>query len=265
VLVRVNGVAITQQEVQAEDASGGSAHFGASDTSTRPPGQALLFAIVQQEVAAQRAQALGLTADGDYQRELAQREAELSAWKRKKLAALFFRQEVQAKAVVSDQEVQRYFEANQERIETELHLRQIFTRDVARIEAAYAKLQAGAAFEDVARQNLPPVRVGEAPWDLGFQRWSQMPDAWVDVAYGLAEGRHSGVIKGPNQRYWILELVAKRKTDLRFEQMREPVRRVLQGLKLAELRKAVDADLIEHAKIVYSEPATAPAPSAEGR
>jgi len=259
-LVQVNGVPISREELQAENVP----TAGSPDAADRPSPntQALLFAVVQKELAAQRAVALGLDQDPEYQAQLRQQQAQLAAWKRKQLAALFFRHELQSKAVVGDDEVRAYFDANRERIGTELHLLQIFLRDPTRIEAAKKALDAGRAFADVARDQTPGIPERSTPWDLGFQRFAQMPPAWLDVVYGLKRGQRSGVIKGPNERFWIVELVDERKVELGFDEVRDALRAQLQSQKLDALRRAVDSELITGAKVVYAKSAL-PAPADE--
>jgi foldase protein PrsA len=241
VLARVNGVPITADEVAAENVNGASV-----------TGKALLLAVVQKELAAQRAEALGLSADAEYRRELERKQAEVTVWKRKQLSALLYRREVQAKSSVSDDEVQQYFDANRARIRQELHLLQIFTRDRGRIDGALRDLQGGREFTDVARELWQDRVPGKTPWDLGFQRFAQMPGAWLDVAYALQPGAHSGVIEGSNHRYWILQLVDKRETDTGLEQVREPIRTLLQGQKLEQMGRALETALLEKASIVYT-------------
>jgi parvulin-like peptidyl-prolyl isomerase len=250
VLAEVNGVAITRQELQAE-LMAGKGHGGPA----LPPENALLYALVEKELAAQRALVLGLGSDPDFQNELRRREAELITWKRKRLAELFFRKEVEGRISVDQSEARKYYDANLDKIRTELHVLQIFTRDESGIEEARRALEAGTAFVEEARRQFPKLPEGAAPWDLGYLKWNQLPAPWIDEVNRLSEGQTSGVIRGSNHRYWLLHLVGKRTVNASFETMQTPIVNLLRSEKLDRRREQVERELRAKANIVYAKSA----------
>ena len=91
-----------------------------------------------------------------------------------------------------------------------------------------------------------------APWDLGYLRWKQIPESWRNVNYDLNEGEVSGVIRGPNNRFWIIKLIDRREnTKTTFESIKPTILQVLKTEKVEELREKTDKDLRARASIVY--------------
>ncbi|MBI5485728.1 MAG: peptidyl-prolyl cis-trans isomerase [Deltaproteobacteria bacterium] len=231
----------------------------AASTHADVPAPVPLAALVRDELARQTALALGLDADPDYRRELAEMQARLEGFQRERLAGMYFRAEIARRAVVNEAEARRYFEANRERIRTELLVWQILVRDEDGAERAAAELAAGEPFEEVAREQLPDVPAMErSPWDLGYLRWNQIPEPWRPVVYDLAAGGTSGVIRGPNRRFWIVKLVARRENPgLTFDAVREPLLALLRDERRLEARPAIERRLLESASVEYPAPPTA--------
>ncbi len=260
VLAQVNDVAITAKDVELESAPQQGHEQAAPATQT-----AVLYAVVQKELAAQRALALGLASDPGFQKELKQHETELQVWKRRRLSELFFRKQVDEASMVDDTEARKYYDANVDTIGSEPHLLQILVRDEARAQDALKALQAGTPFEEVARSQYPGLPPSVTPWDLGFVKWNQMPDAWSEALRTLSPGQTSGVLRGPKDRFWILRLVEKRKIQPSFEAQRAAIVSFLRNQKIDARRKAVEAELQAQAQVVYQKsalglPATAAKP-----
>ncbi len=213
----------------------------------------VLEVIIRRELIYQRAVEFGLDANHKYQEKLRRMEAQISAFKRKELSVLFWR-EIAARASVSEAEAQEYFAENAERIRTELHVWQILLRKEGLIEQALNDIEQGASFEEVARRQFPKLpKTAGAPWDLGYLRWQQVPKAWQNVVYDLRKGEASGVIRGPNNRFWIIKLVDKRENpDITFETIKPTIMEVLKNAQIEKLRDKTDRDLRAQATIVYS-------------
>ena len=79
--------------------------------------------------------------------------------------ATLHREYIKSKAVVTDSEAKEYFEKNSKRIQTKLHLWQIYYRgDEARIADDYKDLKSGKSFEKVASRRFPELAKGnESP------------------------------------------------------------------------------------------------------
>lgn len=251
----VNGVAIHQVDLLLRLRE--RSHQGELKPEFR---RNLLDGIIREEVIARRAVELGLDADPIYQARLRELEAQVDAYRRSALSELFFKKEVAEKVVVSDAEAQKYFDDHADRIRAELHVFQILRRDQASIDALHQSIAQGASFEQVAQGLFPSLPAGgQAPWDLGYLTWKQIPEAWGDVVYGLEKGGVSGVIRGPNDRFWIIKLIDRRENPrITFETAKPTVVGILKESKIAALRREVEQSLQSKARVVISESQMAP-------
>jgi parvulin-like peptidyl-prolyl isomerase len=247
VLVTVNGTPIGEADVSFAMSRRGH------DPEIPPEHRKnVLEVIIQQELIYQRAVELGLDANTGYQKKLRQMEAELNAFKRKELSELFWR-EIARRAVISEAEAKKYFEENAARIQTELHVWQILKRQEGLIQQALSDIEHGASLDEVARRQFPNLPEGAGqPWDLGYLKWKQVPEAWRNVVYDLKKSEVSGVIRGPNSRFWIIKLIDKRENpDITFESIKPTIMEVLKNEKIEGLRARAARDLRAKASIVY--------------
>ena len=248
VLATVNGAPIGEEDVRFAMRSRGH------DKEIPPEHRKnVLEVIIRRELIYQRAIELGLDANPRYREKLRRMEAQINAFKRKELSELFWR-EIASAATISEAEAKKYFAENATRIRTELHVWQILQRKEGLIEQALNDLEQGTSFEEVARRRFPKLpKTGRAPWDLGYLRWNQVPEPWRSVVYDLKNGEVSGVIRGPNNRFWIIKLMDKRENpDITFESVKASIMEVLKNAKIEELREKTDRDLRAKASIVYS-------------
>ena len=247
VLATVNGTPISEMDVRFAMRSG-TQHKEVPARHRKN----VLDVIIQQELTSQRAIELGLDADPRYQRSLHRMEAQINAFKRKELAELF-RREIAGKVKISEAEAKQYFTRNAERIRTDLHVGQILMRKEGLIGQARKDIEEGKSFEEVAGKRFPRIpNATREPWDLGYMRWKQIPEPWRDVVYDLKKGEVSGVIRGPNSRFWIIKLIDKRvKPDITFESARPTIVELLKNAKAEELRAEADRELRAKATVVY--------------
>ncbi len=252
VLATVNGKAITQEDLRLAVQSVAVGH---EKTTASTNMESTLENIILQELAFQRATKLGLDNDPKYQAELRGMEAQLNAFKRKKLSELLLQQELQKSINVSDAEALQYFNNNAVHFRTEMHVWQILRRDETSIKNIHAELGQGRPFEEVVAKLYPDnyPDLGRKPWDLGYLHWSQIPDAWRDVIYTMQNGETSDIIPGPNNRYWVIKLIDRREnTNLTFEQIKPGIIDILKDKKNQQLREETIRDLRDNANIVYS-------------
>lgn len=251
VVARVNGVAITRTDVQREARGGG--HPGVMPEAEKD----VVERLVRQELAAQRAREMRLELAPEARVELARLEAQVAAFRRRKLAEAYDRH-VAAKAVVSDEQARKYFEAERARIRTEVHVWQIMMHDDARIEEARRELEVGVPFEKVARRQFPALPESAGPfWDLGYLRWMQVPAPWRSALDGLEEGQTSGVIQGPKGRRWILRLIDRRENpDITFDLVKPMIVETLRGARIEAARADAERELRSGARVVYTDAAT---------
>lgn len=245
VIARVNGVAIDRAELSASSREG-SPHGG-----TPEPASAALEAVVFEELLAQRAVARGLDRDPGFTAEYRRAEARLRAWRRTQLAALAERQ-AGAEPVTVD-EAQRYYSANEARVRGEVMVAQMLIRDEAAAESCLRELRGGVSFDDVARRLHPNLTDPAArPWEMGFLRWQQVPDAWRAPLDALQPGQVSAVIRGPNRRFWILKLLARRQAEgVTFESVRPVIVQRLTEERRAGARDRLRAELLRGARVEY--------------
>lgn len=250
VIATANGAPITKLDVVLRLKA--DSHSKAELTPERT--KVVLETLVKQELAAQRAASLGLDADPKYQDGLRQLQAQVDAYRRKELAEAYFRHEVDKKSPVTDDEAKAYFDANAPRLRTQLHVLQLLMRSEAAITKAAAQLEQGQSFDDVAKANLPVAVPGERkPWDLGFLAWHRLPPPWRSVIYDLPVGKPSGIIKGPNDRFWIVQVVERREDPAAdFGTFKDAIKADLRAVKAEQLREKAEAELLEKGKVTYT-------------
>lgn len=244
VVARVNGAAITAADLDLAMASAARAsnpHQAGGEPVAPPVKAQVLEQLIDQELAAQRARGLGLDGDPEYQAELVRMTAQLDAFRRQRLGHLLERDTGQ-RAVVSEADARAFFDAQAERIRTQVRIAQILLHDPAAVAQAKRELDAGATFEAVAAKTLPSAPPpGTAPWDLGYLAWNQIPEAWQPYLAQLAVGGVSPIIEGPRGRRWIIQVVDRRvDPTITFETARPQITVLLQA-KAAEVAIARQA------------------------
>ena len=249
VVATVNGTSITQEEVAVASRGIAGGHEGVISEEKAN----ILEGIIVQELAYQQATKLGLDTDSAYQAELRGMEAQVNAFKRKKLSELFLRQELARKITVSDAEAQKYFDENVARLRTEIKVWHILSRNENTINKAQAELAQGLPFEVVAAKQFPNLPAsGQKPWDQGYLQMNLMPKIWQDKVYNMKIGEISDIIRGPNKRFWIIKLIDKRENkDLTFEQVKPTIIDILKAEKTQQIRDKTIQELRESARIVY--------------
>jgi parvulin-like peptidyl-prolyl isomerase len=254
----VNGVPIGELEVAMET------RHGHSLEETNVPRDQILDGLALREAMAQKAVALGLDKDEGLGERLARVQAQFASQRRKELAMLLYKREVLDKVSVTDQEIRDYYQRNQDRIRTELHVMQILTRDPAEAERAANDLATGKSFDEVAGRAYPslPANV-KPPWDLGFITWKNVPADWVKTVYGLAPGQTSDIIKGPGNRFWIVKLVGKRDNpEMTVEHVRSDIADQLKAQAADRLRLQLENAVRREMKVdkLPAPPVAAPPP-----
>lgn len=245
-LVKVNGVAITEEDVRL------ALRLRSSQEPIPPEKQpAVVESLIRDELVAQRAAALGMDQNESYLAEKAKMDAQIQAMRRRVLGDLYFKDQVESKIAIDDATVQRYFDTHKERLGMELHILQILVRRDAEAFAAVEKLKAGKSFAEVAREGFATVPDEKAPpWDLGWLKWRQVPEAWREVVYALQPGEHSGVIAGPRGRYWVIQLVDRRSNrPVSLDEVRSQITDELRGQQVEAARAALDVEIRRGARI----------------
>lgn len=249
ILATVNGVPITEYDVNLN-----LKRVVHGENVTPEATQNILQNLVRNELIYQQSLELGLDNNQEYRRKLSEAEAQLRDYKRKEISPLY-REYIKNKAVVTDAEAKEYFEKNSKRIQTKVHLGQIYYRgEGARIAEDYKELQSGKSFEKVASKRFPNLPKGmNAPWDLGYLYWSQIPASWQESIDRLKPGQVSDIIKGPGDRFWLIKLI-DRTVDpgITFATEKERIVEILRKQKTDELSETMLGQMKTKSKIVYT-------------
>ena len=249
VLATVNGVPITEadrrQIIKRAAGHGQEVNPGADKN--------VLETLVRNELIYQQSLELGLDKNPEYRRRLDEIEAQLREFKRQELYTLY-RGYIRNKAVVTDPEAREYFEKNSKRIQTKYHVSQIYYKgEEARIAEDYKELKSGKSFEKVAVRRFPNLPKGmKAPWDLGYLYWFQIPAFWQNSIDRLEPGQVSDIIKGPNERFWVIKLVDKTvDPKITFDTEKGKIFEVLKKQKADELYDTMLNQMRAKSKIIF--------------
>jgi parvulin-like peptidyl-prolyl isomerase len=249
VVATVNGVPLTDRDLEhrARGALAGVPGHDAAATN-------VLETLVRDELVYQEAVKLGLDRNEEYRRKVEDLEAQVRAFKRQQLG-LLLRAWAQERAAVDDAEARAWFEQNGDAVRTTFHVLQILRKgDREELARAREEVMAGTPFEEVAARRFPVVPAGtKPPWDLGELRWSQLPPAWRGVVDRLEPGQLSEVIRGENDRWWLVKLVGRRVDPaITFEAEKDRIVASLRQQRAAERYDRLLAEARAKASVVTS-------------
>ena len=251
-VARVNGAPITEADVELKLAA---PMHEAGKMSADEKKQAVLDGIILHELMAQKALSMGLDKDPKYQEDLAKLDAQVADFKRTALSELLLRSEGDRRTTPTDDEARAYFTKNEKRIRTQVHILQILKRSEAEITEARSMIERGKSFEEVAQSYFPNLPEGQKPWDLGFLAFYKIPEPWRDTLTDLKPGEMSGILRGPNERFWLIKLVeTKEDTALTFESAKEGVLQDMKAVKVSHVREGLEKELREGAKVEMISP-----------
>lgn len=244
VLARVNGVPITEADVELRLA--GEHETGKSEEHRKN----VLEQLIGKELLAQKAREAGLEQDPKYQEGLQRLLAQVSAYQRQELAELYLRREGDKRAGFTEDDQKAYFKANEKRIRTEIHVLQILRRSEAAIVEARSLIDRGKSFEDAAKELFPNLPEGQRPWDLGYLSFQKIPEPWRETIYELKPGEMSGILRGPNERFWLIKVVDVRTNEkLDYESVKEAIVADMKVTKTRSSSTELEKELRASAKI----------------
>lgn len=248
ILATVNGVPITEYDVKRN-----IKRVAHGEKVTPEATQDILQTLVRNELIYQQSIELGLDNNQEYRRKLSEVDAQFRDYKKQEISNLY-REYIKNKAAVTDSEAKEYFEKNSKRIQTKFHVWQIYYRgEEARIAEDYKELKSGKSFEKVASKRFPNLpKEMKAPWDLGYLYWSQIPAFWQGSIDRLEPGKVSDIIKGPNERFWVIKLVDKMvDPKITFATEKERIVEVLRKQKTDELSETMLSRMRTKSKIIF--------------
>jgi parvulin-like peptidyl-prolyl isomerase len=248
VLATVNGVPITEYDMKTRlkrVVTGGGVHEA-------PPN--ILQTLVRDELIYQKSIQLGLDKKPEYRQKLNDIESQLRAFQRQEMAALY-RRYVLEKAAVTESDAREYFGKNATQLQTKFHVFQIFYKGkYPEIVKDHEDIKKGMPFEKVASRRFAglPKNI-KPPWDLGEMSWNQMPQPWKGIVDRLEPGQVSDIIKGVNDRFWVIKLVKKTvDAKITFATEKETIIEMLTQQKADALYNSMLDEMKEKAKIVYT-------------
>ncbi len=249
VLATVNDVPITEydmMQILKRIPSDGGMHQGADPNN-------ILQTLIRNELIYQKALELGLDKNPAYRQKLTEVQAQVREFQRQEMSALY-RQHVKEKAEVTDAEAQAYFEKNAQKMQTKFHVWQILYRGkYPEIAKDAQDLKNGIPFEKVASRRFPnlPKNV-PSPWELGYLSWRQIPPSWQGIIDRLEPGQVSDVIKGENERFWVIKVVDKTvDPKITFSTEKEQIIQVLRQQKIDALSEKMLSEMKTKAKITF--------------
>jgi hypothetical protein len=251
VLATVNGVPILDGELLvAATATARKADKEAPDRA-----QTLLDTLIQDELLAQKALAMGLDQDPHFAEKFALTEAQHAITRRKALAAMAQRA-LAEKTTVADAEAQKFYNDNAVMMRTEVHILQTARHGQAAMDAALGELKAGKTFDQVAASafgTIPPE--AKRPWDLGWLHWGQLPHQWRPVVPQLAAGGTAPPMPGTGDQLWLVQVAEKRENPaLTFEKLKQPIMEWLRFSRTEEAAKREAQELKARAQIRVVKP-----------
>ncbi len=257
-LAIINGVALTRADVRFALRNRTRNNVPATPEQEA----ATLEQLIQRELAAQQAVRQGMQADAAVLKDLAEIEVQRSGQRRERLADLYFRRQVLDQTRPSDAEVQALWDREQQQIRTEYHVLQLFGRDEARLVEAQAALQRGQPIGGIYVKLTGAPDLGEArPWDLGFLKYGQTPAQWREVLPRLKAGQTSELIRGPNHRFWVIQVVEVRvNAALQLADVLIMLEEELAAAKRELVRGQIETKLNQTAKIERAPASAIPSP-----
>lgn len=184
--------------------------------------------------------------------------AKVEDFKRAMVIDALLEKELRGKEEVSDSEVQRYYQENQDHFTEprEVKLRHIVVNSEPILKDVLMKLSKGEGFEKLASTyNIDRSR--EDGGNLGYIRRGQLAPLFAqfeEAAFSLRKkGEVSEVVKTP-YGYHLIELEDRRGTALRpFDQVREKIRFFLQSKKKQDAYLQYVKEAKSRAKIIVNE------------
>lgn len=139
--------------------------------------------------------------------------------------------------VATEQEAQQYYDQNKEALvePTEWHVREIVTNTEVGAKDILVVLYGGADFAQTAKERSISKSAANGG-DLGFITEAPFPQM-ANALMSLEVGNISSVLKGPDEKFYIIKLEAKRGGQAKeFAELKDEI---IQGLTLLKQQQAI--------------------------
>lgn len=197
--------------------------------------------LIDERLIVQEAYRMGLDKDPWVQNKMHE-------YKLRESVVRLYKEEVQDRAWVSDDEMRRFYNEQMEAT----HIRQITVGTEEEARKILDQLEAGSDMAALAREHSIDM-FKDKGGDRGFLHRSQLPESVRDVAFSLKDGQIAPVIRIP-PGYQIIKIEEKRPApEKSLEEIRQVVEKHLRKKKEEGLSQEVLKRYREQADIVISE------------
>jgi len=211
--------------------------------ATREGKRRFLEELIKRELLYQEAKRAGLDRDKEF-------TEKLEEFKKMTLLSMLIRKEIEEKAIVSDEEVKKYYDDNKEEFRTDLvrasHILVDTEEDAREI---LKRINNGEDFADLARSFSKDSGSASKGGDLGFFGRGKMIPEFEEVAFSLKPGEVSKPLKS-RFGYHIIKVTERKKgVQLAFDEVRDKIRERLTSERQSELFESLIKRLMEKSKI----------------
>lgn len=246
-IARVNGTVITDAEMSREVANLPPylKNIAESDQGKRE----LLDTMVVREIILQQAEKNGLAKSKEVQEKV-------DELRKKVIVEAFLKKKIEERAVVSDADLQQFYEKNKDKLKTgeQIKASHILVKTEKESQDILAQLKGGGNFEDLAKKHSidgAASRGGDLGW---FAKGTMVPE-FEKAALSLKEGTTSGVVK-TQFGYHIIKLTGKRPAGVaQLTEVKEQLKGAILAEKQGEIFKQLKEDLKKNAKVQIKEDA----------
>ena len=191
-------------------------------------------AAVRENIMLEAAKQAGVNKRAEYTEALAdfkrEQERQLREFQDGLLIETYLR-EVHTKIVAGEADIQEYYDLNREQFDSPVAytVKHILLTDRAEAEAAYARLQNGENFEDVAREmSQDTASAAQGGLLMGsFKRGDLVPE-FEKAALALQNNELSGIIETSYGYHIILKVSEEKLPPMTFEQATPEIKRIIE-------------------------------------
>lgn len=142
-----------------------------------------------------------------------------------------FKKEILTKTMVSDGEVQDFYD----KLKEEIHVKHILVEEEALCDSLYQEIVGGAEFGQLARDFSLDQASAMNGGDLGYIRWGQFPNSFQDVVFGISPGQTSRPFE-TDFGWHLVQVADKRESDPgSFDELEPRIRAQIQASKRQEV------------------------------
>ncbi len=207
----------------------------------------LLERVVAREIMLEEAKKAGV----DKSKDVAERLEDL---RKELIVATYLKQKVEKDALVSDEEMKKFYEENKEKFKTGAQVKasHILVKGEQDAQSILAQLKSGGSFEELARKNSLDGSAAKGG-DLGWFSSGAMVPEFDAAAFKLKEGEISEVIK-TQYGFHIIKVTGKRSAGFRtFDEVKDQVKAALLPAKQQEVFQKMMEEMKKTAKVSVKE------------